>query len=591
VLRVGAAYIVAAWLVIQVVETIFPAFGFGDAAVRIVVIVLAIGFIPALILAWVFEITPKGLKKEKDIDRSQSIALQTGKTLDRIIIVVLVLALSYFAIDKFVFDPARDASRTAEARNEGRAEALVESYGENSIAVLPFVNMSDDASNEFLADGIAEELLNLLAQIPQLRVISRSSAFSYKGRDIAIPTVAKELNVAHVLEGSVRKFGSKIRITAQLIEARSDTHVWSETYNRTLDDIFVIQDEIAAAVVAELKQKLLGDAPTARRTNHETYTLYMDARYLLNKGNRDDNERAETLVKQALELDPSYVPGWTLLARIYGADRYLLARDATLKALAIDPDDALANAYFGAGTVFFENDLEVGIRALERALISAPNNPEVLNVAARIARVIGRFDEAVALAERAAYIDPRCRLCLHNLAGAQYLAGHLDAAAASIRRYQITGGGGWHTHGSILLLMGDAEAALEAFDQQKLPEFHWLSHRALALQTLGRRQDYESTLRQLTENWGAEFPWDVARVHAWAGNADAAFDWLHRRPDLDDLTFRVEFGRFVWDPFFKQLHHDARWLELRARAGLSPERLATIEFNVSLPPRFVQDAQ
>ena len=442
VLRVAAAYVVASWLIIQVVETVFQAFGFSDAAVRIVTIVLAIGLIPSLIFAWAFEITPEGLKKEKDIDRSQSISPHTGKKLDRMIMVVLALALGYFAFDKFVLSESREASIAEEARQEGRSDALVESYGENSIAVLPFVNMSDDANNEFFSDGIAEELLNLLAQIPQLRVISRSSSFSYKGKDIAIPTVAKELNVAHILEGSVRKFGNRVRITVQLIEARSDTHVWSQTYDRTLDDIFVIQDEIAMAVIAGLKPKLLGDAPTATRTNHETYTLYMQARYLLNKGSSDEAEQAEILVKQALELDPSYVPGWTLLAKIYGPNRYLLARDAVEKALAIDPNDAWANAYFGAATALIANDLDVGIRAIERALISAPNNPDVLALAARIARVIGRFDEAVALAERAVYIDPLCRLCLHTLAGAQYLAGHLDAAAASIRRFQITGGGG-----------------------------------------------------------------------------------------------------------------------------------------------------
>ena len=237
VLRVGAAYVVGAWLLIQVVETIFPLFGFDEAPARIVVIVLAIAFVPVLILAWAFELTPEGLKKESEVDRTQSIAPNTGKKLDRVIMVVLALALGYFAFDKFVLTPQRDAEQLAvleeqktteveHARQAGRTEAMVESYGEKSIAVLAFQDMSQDKDQEYLSDGIAEELLNLLAKIPELRVISRSSAFSYKGENIKLAQVAEELNVAHILEGSVRKAGNRVRITAQLIEARSDTHLW-----------------------------------------------------------------------------------------------------------------------------------------------------------------------------------------------------------------------------------------------------------------------------------------------------------------------------------------------------------------------------
>ena len=182
VLRVGAAYIVAAWLLIQVAETIFPLFGFDDTPARLVVIVLSIGFIPCLILSWVFEITPEGLKRDADVDRDHSITQVTGKKLDRIILVVLALALAYFAFDKFVLDPARDKTKVETALQQGRTEALVETYGDLSIAVLPFVNMSSDPEQEYFSDGLSEELLNLLTKIPELRVTSRSSAFSYKGQ-------------------------------------------------------------------------------------------------------------------------------------------------------------------------------------------------------------------------------------------------------------------------------------------------------------------------------------------------------------------------------------------------------------------------
>ena len=291
VIRVATAYAVAAWLVIQVVETIFPIYGLSDASIRLVIGVLAIGLIPALVFAWAFELTPEGLKKESEIDRTRSITPHTGKKLDRMIIVVLALALGYFGFDKFVLGPQREAAgqeqvagQVEEARQQGRTEALVESYGDKSIAVLPFVNTSSDVEQEYFSDGISEELLSLLAKIPELRVISRSSAFSYKGKDIRVVKVAEELNVAHILEGSVRRAGNKVRITAQLIEARSDTQLWSDTYDRHLDDIFAIQDEIAATVVEQLKITLLGDAPKVRETSPEAYALFLQARHLGRQG-------------------------------------------------------------------------------------------------------------------------------------------------------------------------------------------------------------------------------------------------------------------------------------------------------------------
>ena len=203
VLRIGLAYLAVSWLLIQVADTIFPAYGLSASGLTILITILGIGFVPAVVLAWTFELTPEGLKKDSDVDRSASIAPATGKKLDRAIMVVLVAALGYFAVDKVVLDPARDVELIEEATQQGRTQALVESYGEKSIAVLPFVNMSSDPEQAYFSDGISEELLNLLAKIRELRVISRSSAFSYKGKDIHVTTVAKELNVAHVLEGSV----------------------------------------------------------------------------------------------------------------------------------------------------------------------------------------------------------------------------------------------------------------------------------------------------------------------------------------------------------------------------------------------------
>ena len=302
---------------IQVAQTVFPAFGLGATAVRLVIVVLVIGLLPVLIFAWAFEITPEGLKRESEVDRSQSITPQTGKKLDRVIMGVLALALGYFAVDKFVLAPQREQAATEAARAEGRTESLVKSYGDKSIAVLPFVNMSSDKDQEYFSDGISEELLNLLAKIPKLRVISRSSAFSYKGKDVKLAQVAKELNVAHILEGSVRKAGNKVRITAQLIEARSDTHLWSNTWDRELDDIFAVQDEIAAAVVEQLKITLLGEAPKAKEVNPEAYALFLQGRQLRRQSTPEAFEQAIALFQQALAIDPNYAAAWEQLAGVY----------------------------------------------------------------------------------------------------------------------------------------------------------------------------------------------------------------------------------------------------------------------------------
>ena len=284
VFKVTIAYIVMAWLVMQVADVILNNVEAPAWVFHVILLLLGIGLPFSIFFAWAFELTPEGLKREHEVDRSQSITTQTGRKLDFLIIGVLVLALGYFAYDKFVLQPSRDAelvqATTETVTEQVAAEPEASSESDKSIAVLPFVNMSDDASNEYFSDGISEELLNLLSKIPELRVISRTSAFSFKGKEIDIPTIAQQLNVAHILEGSVRKAGNQIRITSQLIDARSDTHLWSETYDRTLGDIFAIQDEIAGAVVDALKLTLLGDTPQVEQINPEAYALYLQARYV-----------------------------------------------------------------------------------------------------------------------------------------------------------------------------------------------------------------------------------------------------------------------------------------------------------------------
>jgi len=592
VTRVAAAYIVASWLIIQVVETIFPAFGFSDATIRIVVIAFAIGLVPTLVCAWAFELTPEGLKKETEVDRRQSITPQTGKLLDRVIMVVLALALGYFAFDKLVLSESREASIAEAAREAGRREALVESYGDQSIAVLPFVNMSSDAEQEYFADGISEELLNLLARIPELRVISRSSAFAYKAKDLNLVDVARELNVGHILEGSVRKAGNEVRITVQLIEARSDTHLWSETYDRTLDNIFAIQDEIAEKVVSKLQISLLGPVPKVNETDPEAYALLLQARHLGLQFTPEALEQSNALYQQALAIAPEYAEAWRGLADNYATqagellrpyeEGINLAREAANNALKIDPDYAAALASLGWLAMRFDNDLAEGAQYIERALLQEPTNINVLGTAASLVERLGRLDEAIVLAEYVVARDPVNSIDHANLGVYRLYARRLDEAIESYRTTLKLSPGFISAHyaiGVALLLKGKPSEALAAFEQEADEEYR-VKGSALAQYELGRTVEHAEAFTILRERWGNDWPMEVAHVYAWTGDADSAFEWL--RKDLES-GHGQGWAESVLDPLLENLHNDQRWQPLLAEAGVSDEQLAAIKFEVELP--------
>ncbi|NNE06700.1 MAG: tetratricopeptide repeat protein [Xanthomonadales bacterium] len=423
VLRVGAAYIVSSWLLIQVAETIFPLFGFGDAPARMVVILLAIGFVPTLVISWVFELTPEGFKRESRIRAGETATPHGGKNLDRLIMVVLALAVGYFAFDKFVLDPARDAAREAQIAEDARTEAYIGSFGRNSLAVLPFANMSSDAENEYFSDGIAEEVLNLLAKIPGLRVISRSSSFSYRGKDLDIPSIAEQLNVALVLEGSVRRYGDQVRITAQLIEARSDTHLWSETYQRELKDVFAIQDEISSAIVAALQATINLNVDQAPRStevvNQEAHDAYLRGRYLLAQR---EVEGAGREFERAISLEPDYALAHAQLAiahllgyRYSNRAESVAVTEALIdKAMALNP--AIAEAHAAAGYLAEDQgDIQGALKHYQTAIQINPNHADaVMWMANMLSSDLGRYAEGFSMLEKAVRLDPLSVPALFN---------------------------------------------------------------------------------------------------------------------------------------------------------------------------------
>ncbi len=593
VIRVAIAYLAVSWLVMQAGTLIFQTLELPGAVSKALLALLAIGFIPVLIFSWLYELTPEGLKRESEIEQGASITRLTGRKLDYLVIGVMAAVIGLLLLDKFVLTP-RQASRAAGSAPVSPGAALP-SAGEPapaqpSIAVLPFVNMSSDKEQEYFSDGISEELLNLLAKIPQLQVTARTSSFAFKGKEIGITEVARQLHVAHVLEGSVRKSGNSVRITAQLINAATDTHLWSQTYDRKLDDVFAIQDEIAADVVKQLKVTLLGAAPTARTTDPEAYALYLQAVQLGWHGTAEAFEQSDALFRKVLVIDPRYAPAWAGLAEnlyreadlglLSNKEGYSQAREAAMKAVAIDQDYAPAHARLGYIAMLGDNDLAGGARHFERALALDPSDPEVLRLSAVLLRTLGRLDEAVALDEALVRRDPVNVSALLSLANCQRMAGRHDAAIASIRTGLSLAPGRGEEHadlGTALLLKGDAPGALAEIEQETSGPWKMFGL-PMAYHALGRKADSDAALAALIAKYEKDGPYNIAYVYAYLGEADQAFAWLDKAIEYGDPGL----GDIVPENLFEKIHADARWLPFLRKVGKAPEQLAKIEFKVTL---------
>ncbi len=588
VIRVATAYVVAAWLAVQVVETVLPAFGFTDRAVRIVVILFAIGFVPAVIGAWVFQVTPDGLVRDRGAAEGETGSPAAARNLDRAIIVLLVLGISYFAVDKFVLAPERAAEREAEIAERARMDAELGYYGNRSIAVLPFDNLSSDPEQQYFVDGVAEEILNLLARIRELRVISRSSSFNLRDTDLAIPAIAERLNVGYVLEGSVRRVGNRVRVTAQLIEGRTDMHLWSQTYERTLGDVFVIQDEIAADVARNLELEITGQLPKSRYVDPEALALTQQAKQIAERRPPDVGQKMHVLLSQALEIDPDYLPAleWMVTANFFRKlegrideeeEKALYAR-IEQAILAVEPESAFIDALnaWVAGSV---GRYEEAARLYERSLSKSVSNSNSVRLAGVFARHIGRFDVATRLHEHSVAIDPLCYQCLYHLSRDYLYVGDYEKSIEIRERYLALGRGGQYHYGLTLLLLGDYSQALEHYLGMTEDHPQSLAGIAMARHALGDTDGADAAFAKLVqgpEHVTAEFAVDVA---AWRHDRDLAFEWLDRYVSTVDRWDTVD----VYNPAWRSLHDDPRWTAFRERIGMSAARLDAIEFDPTLP--------
>jgi len=448
VFRVAIGYIITAWLLLQVVDLVLENINAPDWVMQVFMLALAIGFPLAVFFAWAFEMTPEGIKKEKDVDRGQSIAPQTGQKLNRTIILVLVLTVA-FLLYKQLENPTQAPVGTADsvqATETLSTQPDMAETGPITIAVLPFVNMSSDPEQEYFSDGITEEILNRLAKIRELQVAARTSVFSFKGQNQDIREIGELLGVGTILEGSVRRDGEQVRITAQLIRTSDGFHLWSETYDRKLENIFAIQDDIASQIAAALEISLgINNSGSAKLVDPKVYDLFLRAR-ALHRNRGEGLIEAVNLFRQALEIDPDYAPAWAGLAHSYNVitfyispqelanigDPLELSRAATQQALSLDPELATA-LHAMANNLLDQNEWARAQDYYERALQLDPDSTDIMEDYSNMLLYSMQVDKALKVMNRMIDLDPFVPLFQHVAADMYDTAGDYEKRDESLR--------------------------------------------------------------------------------------------------------------------------------------------------------------
>ena len=504
-----------------------------------------------------------------------------GKRSIRLAGLALAALLLVLGVGSFWFyQRAVDRPEATAALDAGPA-VLATAPGENSIAVLPFVNMSSEAEQEYLSDGIAEQLLILLAKIPELRVISRSSAFSLKGEDIDVPEIAKRLNVTHVLEGSVRKSGNQVRIAAKLIEARFDTHVWSETYDRELTDIFAVQDEIALAVVHQLKLALLNNDLPARSTTTtlEAYNAYLRGRFYWNEGDPTDLEKARQNFERALEIDPGYALAHAAMADYYSAlpfyssslpdEVFPKAKAAVARALQLDGQLAEAHAALAYIRTYYDWDWRDAGKEFELALALDPNNASLRHRYSRYLSSVGRTDEALVHMQRARELDPLSLIIQANVGVIHYFGRQFDETLRHLQQLAAVDPEFPVAHWGMGLAreqMGDLDGALESF--QKAAELtkrgtNVLASMGRAYAVSGKPDEARKILQELAARAKQRYvpSYQVALVHTGLGDKEKAFESLEKA--FEERSTLLTYLKM--DPRFDPLRGDPRFQAMLRR--------------------------
>ena len=564
VYKVAVAYAVVAWLLMQIASQIFPFFEIPNWVVRLVVLLLIIGFPVALIIAWAFEVTPEGIKRTEAADATGQ--RSRGGAWIYIVLIGAVLSVGLFFVGRY----------TAGHATPRQSEAAI-AIPQKSIAVLPLLNESGDPKDEYFSDGLSEELIAALAQISGLKVIGRSSSFRFKDRKEEPKTIGEKLGVSTLLDGTVRKQGDRVRIVAELVNAADGIQLWTRTFDRELKDIFAVQEEIAKAVAESLKVTLLGSDSAQRSapTNVEAHNAYLQGHFHFQRRNLEDYRKAVAYFDQAIQLDPNYAlayaersEAWMYIGDLTGQHEpaWSNARSDAEKAVAIAPDLAEAHAALGFLRFFVDWKFTEGLHELRRAKELSPSNPMANDVLARAIGYLGRVDEAERQARQAVELDPLSVIAQSNLARVLFYAGKLDEADAIARKSAELQPAAAATHrwqALIAAQRGDGETALREA-QLEPDEGYRRFELAVARYIRGDRLAADAALADLVANGRDQLAYQIAEVYAVRGEKDKAFEWLQIAFDNHDTgTLSV-----LVDPLMRGLREDPRYKNFLVKLGL-----------------------
>jgi TolB-like protein/Tfp pilus assembly protein PilF len=567
VYKVAVAYAVAGWALAQGIAQVFPVFDIPNWVVRLIVLFIIIGLPIALVLAWMFEITPQGIKRTETADAMPGMARQKKHTWIYVIVIGGLLSIGLFFLGRYTASPAG-------AREGGRLGEP--SLPQKSIAVLPFDNLSRDPDNAYFAEGVQDEILTRLAKVADLKVISRTSTQHFKSAPENLPQIAKQLGVTNILEGSVQKANDQVRVNVQLINAMTDAHVWADTYDRKLTDIFAVESEIAKTIAETLQAKLTGaekssiaKAPTA---NPEAYELYLKGRFFWNKRTGADLRKAIDYFNQAIAKDPNYA-----LAYVGLADSYLLlssyaavspgeslppARSALKKALKLDDSLAEAHASFGL-LATLELDLHRALDELKRAVELKPNYATAHHWLALAHLTLAQFDSAISEAKRAIELDPLSLVINADTSWIYFSARRYDEADAQVRKTLEIGPQFFLAHyyfGEVLQFKGRLSEAIaefqKAFELNNDP--YSLAMLGQAYARNGQKDEAQKILARLNQEAKSHYvaPYALALVQIALGDKDHAIEELERAYSEGETNYL--FAIKV-DPMLDNLRGDPRF--------------------------------
>jgi len=565
VYKVAVAYAVVAWLLMQIASQIFPFFEIPNWAVRLVVLLLVIGFPIALIIAWAFEATPEGIKRTEAADAAGQ--RSPGGAWIYVVLIGAALSAGLFFVGRYTAGRATP--------QQGEATAAIP---QQSIAVLPLLNESGDPGDEYFSDGLSEELIAALAQINGLKVIGRSSSFRFKDRHEESKAIGEKLGVSTLLEGTVRKQDDRVRIVAELVNAADGIALWTRTFDRELRDIFTVQQEIAKAVAESLKVTLLGSNEKSAQiasNSVEAHNAYLQAHFHFQRRNIEDYRKAITYFDQAIQFDPNYAlayaersEAWTMIGDLTGqrATAYPKARSDAEKAVEIAPALAEAHAALGWVRFFGEWKFAEGLSELNRAKELSPANPTANDLLARVIVYLGRIDEAERQARQAVELDPLSVATQFNLGRVLFIAGKLDEADAAGRKVaelQPSASSSHRWQVLVAVQRGDGKAALREAQLEPDDGFRPFEL-ALAHYVQGDRKAADAALADLVANGRNGLAYQIAQVYAVRGETDKAFEWLQIAFDNRDggtLSLLI-------DPLLRDLRADPRYKSLLTKLGL-----------------------